>query len=86
MEITIVKGSIDIIAVNGTIDALTAAQLITACNEHIHDGHPNVIADFSGVDFMSSAGLRAILASVKEARATGGDFDWRLHSLRSKKF
>jgi anti-sigma B factor antagonist len=74
MEITIVKGNIDIIAINGTIDALTASQVITACNEHIHDGHLNVIADFSGVDFMSSAGLRAILASVKEARAAGGDF------------
>jgi len=29
--------------------------------------------DFSEVEFMSSAGLRAILVCVKEARAAGGD-------------
>lgn len=74
MEISITKGTVDVIAIKGTIDALTAAQVIQAFNEHIHDGHPNVIADFANVEFMSSAGLRAILASVKEARAAGGDF------------
>lgn len=74
MEITITKGNIDVIAISGTIDALTATQVISAFNDHVHDGHPNVVADFSQVEFMSSAGLRAILASVKEARAAGGDF------------
>lgn len=74
MEIKITKGDIDQIAIIGSIDALTSPQLITTINAHIHDGHPNVIADFSQVEFMSSAGLRAILASVKEARAAGGDF------------
>jgi anti-sigma B factor antagonist len=74
MEINITPGTIDIIAIKGTIDALSAAELISAFNKHIHDGHPNVIADFSNVEFMSSAGLRAILSSVKEARSAGGDF------------
>lgn len=75
MEITITTtGVIDQIIITGSIDALTAPQLINTINAHIHDRHPNVIADFSKVEFMSSAGLRAILASVKEARANGGDF------------
>ena len=74
MQISITKGKVDIVAINGSIDALTASEVIKAFNDHIHDGHPNVIADFSEVEFMSSAGLRAILASVKEARAAGGDF------------
>ena len=74
MEITITPCVIDIVAVNGTIDALTASELTAKFNEHIHDGHPDVIADFAQVEFMSSAGLRAILASVKEARSAGGDF------------
>lgn len=74
MEIIITPGKVDVIAVKGTIDALTAAEVTLSFNKHIHDGHPDVIADFSGVEFMSSAGLRAILASVKEARAAGGDF------------
>lgn len=74
MEITITKGNIDVIAISGSIDALTYPQLVKELNDHIHDGHPNVIVDFEKVDFMSSAGLRAILTSVKEARAAGGDF------------
>lgn len=74
METNIIKGKIDVVAISGSIDALTASELIKVFNDHIHDGHPNVIADFSKVEFMSSAGLRAILSSVKEARAAGGDF------------
>ncbi|MBI2333621.1 MAG: STAS domain-containing protein [Chloroflexi bacterium] len=74
MEINITKGNVDIIAVSGSIDALTSSELVKTLNDHIHDGHPNVIVDFGKVEFMSSAGLRAILASVKEARAAGGDF------------
>ncbi len=74
MEINIIKGDIDVVAVNGSIDALTASELIRALNDHIHDGHSNLIMDFGQVEFMSSAGLRAILTSVKEARAAGGDF------------
>ena len=74
MEINITKGNIDIIAISGSIDALTSSEFVKVLNDHIHDGHPNVIVDFTNVEFMSSAGLRAILASVKEARASGGDF------------
>lgn len=74
MEISITKGTVDIIAVNGSIDALTSPELVKTLNDHIHNGHPNVIVDFEKVEFMSSAGLRAILASVKEARTAGGDF------------
>jgi anti-sigma B factor antagonist len=74
MEIKITQGKVDVFSIHGTIDALTAAEVIKTFNDHIHDGRPNVIADFTNVEFMSSAGLRAILASVKEARAAGGDF------------
>jgi anti-anti-sigma factor len=74
MEINIIKGQVDIVEVSGSIDALTATELVKALNDHIHAGHPNVIVDFAKVEFMSSAGLRAILTSVKEARAAGGDF------------
>lgn len=74
MQINITQGKVDVVAVSGSIDALSASELIKALNDHIHGGHPDVIVDFSKVEFMSSAGLRAILASVKEARAAGGDF------------
>jgi len=74
MEISITKGTVDIISVNGSVDALTSPELVKVLNDHIHNGHPNIVVDFEKVEFMSSAGLRAILASVKEARTAGGDF------------
>ena len=36
-------------------------------------GASQLVADLSQVEFMSSAGLRAILAALKEARQHGGD-------------
>ena len=73
MEIKITPGKVDVIALHGTIDALTSPEVISAFTKHINDGHPNLVVDFSGVEFMSSAGLRALLASVKEARSQSGD-------------
>lgn len=73
MEITITHGTVDLIAVNGSIDALTSPEVIATIQTHIQAGHPNVALDFSKVEFMSSAGLRAILVCVKGARAAGGD-------------
>ena len=73
MDIEIKSGKVDVIVLRGTIDALTAPEVIAAFAKHINDGHPNVVVDFAGIEFMSSAGLRALLASVKEARGKGGD-------------
>ena len=73
MDIKVTPGKVDVIALRGTIDALTAPEVVDALTKHIHDGHPNIIVDFSGVDFMSSAGLRAMLTVTKEARAQSGD-------------
>ena len=73
MEIEITPGAVDVIVLRGTIDALTAPKVIEAFAKHINDGHPYVVVDFANVEFMSSAGLRALLASVKEARGKGGD-------------
>jgi len=73
MEIKIVPGKVDTAVVIGSIDALTAAQVTATLSAQIQGGHTNLVLDFSQVDFMSSAGLRAILAAVKEARSAGGD-------------
>ncbi len=73
MEIIITSGKIDLISIDGSIDALTAPEVTTTIQNHIQAGHANIALDFSKVQFMSSAGLRAILASVKESRAAGGD-------------
>lgn len=62
-----------IVAVTGSVDALTAPALTKTLTDQISEGHVNLIVDLMGVEFMSSAGLRTLLGAVKEARSHGGD-------------
>jgi anti-sigma B factor antagonist len=62
-----------VLSIQGSIDSLTAAQLTQTLSEHLKAGHIRVIADFSGVQYTSSAGLRSLLIGLKEARRLGGD-------------
>ena len=62
-----------IIAVSGSVDALTAPELSKILIDQIADGHANLVVSLVGVEFMSSAGLSTLLGAVKEARSNGGD-------------
>ena len=62
-----------IVAVSGSVDALTAPDLAKALVDQITDGHVNLVVNLIGVEFMSSAGLRTLLGAVKESRTHGGD-------------
>ncbi|MBV6450364.1 MAG: Anti-sigma-B factor antagonist [Anaerolineales bacterium] len=64
---------ITVLAISGSIDALTAADLTKTISSHIEDGHVNLVVDLTGLEFMSSAGLRSLLGAVKESRSQGGD-------------
>jgi anti-sigma B factor antagonist len=66
-------GNATLVTVNGTVDALTAPDLAKTLVNEIGDGHVNLVVNLSGVEFMSSAGLRSLLGGVKEARSNGGD-------------
>lgn len=74
MEITSqAKDSVQIISVNGSLDALTAPELADALSTQLRDGNSKLVADLSGLEYTSSAGLRVLLNSVKDARSKGGD-------------
>ncbi len=62
-----------IVAIQGSVDGLTADTLMETLEAYVDDGHTRLVADLSGVDYTSSAGLRALLATVKRARSGGGD-------------
>ena len=62
-----------IVKVTGSVDALTAAELSKVLTTQIMEGHANLVVDLTGVEFMSSAGLRTLLGAVKDARSHGGD-------------
>lgn len=65
--------NITTVAVSGSVDALTAPDLARAIVDQIAEGHVYLVVDLTGVEFMSSAGLRTLLGAVKESRSQGGD-------------
>jgi anti-sigma B factor antagonist len=74
MEITSSKlNHAIVISIRGSIDALTADQVTNYFSKRMDEGNNQFIADLTKVDFMSSAGLRAILATLKQSRQNGGD-------------
>jgi anti-sigma B factor antagonist len=66
--------SATIIRITGSVDGLTADTLLTALQSEIDGGNVHLVADLTAVEYTSSAGLRALLATVKSARQRGGDF------------
>ena len=82
MDVTVEQhGDVSVVSVTGSIDALTSDQLTQAFEEQIGAGQVSLVADFTGVDYTSSAGLRALLGAMKSSRSGGGDL--RLAGIRS---
>lgn len=67
------RGTVQIVSVNGSLDALTAPELADALGVQLRNGQTQIVADLSGLEYTSSAGLRVLLNSVKDARSKGGD-------------
>lgn len=81
MEITVLEsGPLTVVAIRGSVDGMTAGALTDALAALVKDGKVRMVADFTGVDYISSAGLRALLGAMKDARHAGGDF--RLAAVR----
>lgn len=75
MELTVTphEPGVTEIAVRGRLNMVTAAQLRSAIESAILDNRPRVAIDVSGVVFLDSSGLGALIAGLKSARAAGGD-------------
>lgn len=58
--------------VAGSIDASTSPNVEEAVNAAIVAGSRKLIFDMRGVNYISSAGLRALLMAAKKAKAAGG--------------
>ncbi len=67
------EAPVTVVNLSGSVDTLTADTLTTHLGAHIREGRSMIVANFEGVGFTSSAGLRSLLISMKEARRTGGD-------------
>ena len=67
------EGSVTVVSVAGSVDAVTAPRLADALAAALAAGQVHLVVDLSDVGYASSAALRALLAGVKGARGGGGD-------------
>lgn len=59
----------------GRLDTATAAPLETTCSELIAAGAKRIVIDLSELEYLSSAGIRVVLAAAKQLQAGAGRLD-----------
>lgn len=62
-----------IITITGKMDAITSPSIENKLTELVDAGERKLVFDFQGLDYISSAGLRGILATAKKLKAEKGD-------------
>jgi anti-anti-sigma factor len=62
-----------LIEVEGEVDAHTARELDKTLNDLLAQGQSRLVLDASKMDFISSAGLRAIIFAQREVGRGGGE-------------
>lgn len=67
------QGNAQVISVTGRVDGFSAPQLDKALQQAIKDKQYKLIVDLSGTEFMSSAGMRALLAARVAVQEKRGD-------------
>lgn len=66
------QADVKVVAFEGNLDTNTAPDAESCLNELISEGATKVVVDFGSLDYISSAGLRVLLATAKKMRASGG--------------
>lgn len=58
-----------LIRVSGRIDSSNAHEFEAALNSGLNEGNGNLVVNLSGVSYMSSAALRALISAQKETKS-----------------
>jgi anti-sigma B factor antagonist len=61
------------IAVTGRVDSSTAPDLESALKKLVEADKVRIVLDLAGVEYMSSAGLRAMVSTLKAVKRVNGD-------------
>ncbi len=67
------EGRATVVTLSGSIDALGGPEASVYLAKEIDKGNSRLVLDLSGVTFISSAGVRMVLNTVKMARQADGD-------------
>ncbi|HLS68286.1 MAG TPA: STAS domain-containing protein [Kiloniellales bacterium] len=65
-----VDGDVLILSVQGRLDSNTSKNLDEVLIREV-ESKPGVVLDFSGLEYISSAGLRVLLKAAKQGRSGG---------------
>src|SRR5262245_42320790 len=66
------RGDVLVLAVQGSLDVITSPELEKKVQELIDSGERRLVFDLSKLDYISSAGLRAVMLGVKQMTEAGG--------------
>lgn len=67
-----VKGDVLILHMQGRLDAISSPTAEHKLFDYINSGQNKLLLDFSGVDYLSSAGMRMLLSTTKKLKALDG--------------
>jgi len=67
-------GDVDVVTATGRLDGIYSSAFANQVGELITGTDPKILIDFTDIDYVSSAGLRALLVLLKKAKAAGGVF------------
>ncbi len=67
------SGDVEILSPGGRLDARSSEEIRVRMEGLIDGGCRKMVANLSGVDYISSSGLRVMLGSLKRLRKEGGD-------------
>ncbi len=67
------RGTVTVVSIAGSLDAMTSPQLTEFLNRQLAVGRTNLVGDLAALEYTSSAGLRVLLNTTKQARQHGGD-------------
>jgi anti-sigma B factor antagonist len=65
--------SISVMKVKGRVDSESAPELDSALSKLLNDERNKIVLNLKNVEFLSSAGLRALVKALKRAQSGGGD-------------
>lgn len=67
------QGNVAVVAVNGRVDSATAPDLESALKKLVETEKTQIVLDLMDVEYMSSAGLRAMVSTLKSVKRVNGD-------------
>lgn len=70
--LTTKEAKASVLTITGRMDAVTAPEFEKVIKQLIEEGSTAFVVDFKGLDYISSAGLRALLATAKLLKGKNG--------------